>query len=78
MKKRNILAGALAVLFLAICLCGTACADLKKGNKGDEVKDLQQKLIDLGLMTGTADGAFGKKTETAVKKLQKYWGKQKM
>ena len=74
MKKRNILAGALAVLFLAICLCGTACADLKKGNKGDEVKDLQQKLIDLGLMTGTADGAFGKKTETAVKKLQKYWG----
>ena len=73
MKKRNILAGALAVLFLAICLCGTACADLKKGNKGDEVKDLQQKLIDLGLMTGTADGAFGKKTETAVKKLQKYW-----
>lgn len=74
MKKRNILAGALAVLFLAICLCGAACADLKKGNKGDEVKDLQQKLIDLGLMTGTADGAFGKKTETAVKKLQKYWG----
>ena len=74
MKKRNILAGALAMLFLAICLCGTACADLKKGNKGDEVKDLQQKLIDLGLMTGTADGAFGKKTETAVKKLQKYWG----
>ena len=74
MKKRNIMAGALAVLFLAICLCGTACADLKKGNKGDEVKDLQQKLIDLGLMTGTADGAFGKKTETAVKKLQKYWG----
>lgn len=74
MKKRNILAGALAVLFLAIGLCGTACADLKKGNKGDEVKDLQQKLIDLGLMTGTADGAFGKKTETAVKKLQKYWG----
>lgn len=74
MMKRNMLAGVLAVLFLAVCLCGVACADLKKGNKNDEVKEMQQKLIDLGLLTGTADGAFGKKTEAAVKKLQKYWG----
>ena len=74
MKKRNVIAGILSVLFLAVCLCGIACAELKKGSKGDEVKDMQQKLIDLGVLTGTADGAFGKKTEAAVKKLQKYWG----
>ena len=71
MRKRIVL----AVLVLAVILvCGTACADLKKGSRGDEVKEMQQKLIDLGVLSGEADGAFGGKTQSAVKKMQKYWG----
>ena len=39
---------------------------LKKGDKGDEVKSLQTKLIELGYLTGKADGVYGTKTYEAV------------
>lgn len=41
-------------------------AALKKGSTGDEVKRLQEKLIDLGYLEGDADGVFGTQTELAV------------
>lgn len=46
---------------------------LKKGCKGDDVKKLQSKLIELGYSVGKygADKNFGKDTEKAVKKFQK-------
>ena len=46
---------------------------LRKGSKGAEVKDLQNKLISLGYDLGKygADGDFGSATEKAVKKFQK-------
>ena len=41
--------------------------NLKQGDKGDRVKKLQQRLIELGyLEKGDADGAFGAKTRRAV------------
>ena len=40
--------------------------ELKKGDKGEEVRELQDKLIELGYLDGTADGVFGSKTEEAV------------
>ena len=39
---------------------------LKKGMKGNDVKALQQALIDLGYLNDTADGAFGQNTYNAV------------
>lgn len=39
---------------------------LKKGLNGDDVKKLQQALIDLGYLSGGADGAFGSNTHNAV------------
>ena len=39
---------------------------LKKGDRGEEVKALQQRLRELGFLTGKADGIFGAKTEQAV------------
>jgi len=39
---------------------------LERGDSGEEVKALQQRLRELGLMTGAADGKFGPKTEQAV------------
>lgn len=48
--------------------------NLKKGSKGNEVKELQTILKDMGYYTRQVDGEFGSYTETAVKKLQKQQG----
>lgn len=49
---------------------------LKKGSKGDDVKELQTSLIKLGYSCGKygADGDFGADTKTAVKAFQKDHG----
>lgn len=39
---------------------------LKRGSKGSEVKTLQERLIALGYLAGSADGDFGGKTEAAL------------
>ena len=44
---------------------------LKVGSSGSQVKILQNRLIVLGYLTGTADGEFGETTEAAVKAFQK-------
>ncbi len=46
---------------------------LKKGSRGDEVKDLQQKLSKLGFDV-EADGIFGPNVERAVTQLQTLFG----
>lgn len=43
---------------------------LKVGDKGDEVKALQNALKAAGIDCGTSDGDYGPKTENAVKQLQ--------
>ena len=40
------------------------------GTKGEEVRALQQRLIALGYLEGSADGTFGEQTQSAVKALQ--------
>ena len=47
---------------------------LSKGSNSDEVKQLQQRLIDLGYLNDTADGKFGNNTMTAVKMFQQAMG----
>ena len=39
---------------------------LKRGSTGIDVRSLQEALIELGFLTGTADGTFGAATEKAV------------
>ena len=43
---------------------------LKKGMTGEDVRELQQKLVKLGYDTGGTDGQYGTKTFVAVAKLQ--------
>ena len=43
---------------------------LKKGDKGSEVKELQEDLNRLGYNVGKADSVFGSKTEKAVTAFQ--------
>lgn len=47
---------------------------LKRGAKGQAVKDLQEALKALGLQPGPIDGIFGKRTEDAVKAFQNLKG----
>jgi len=44
---------------------------LKKGSKGTAVKELQQRLKELGYYSETCDGDYGAKTVSAVKAFQK-------
>ena len=67
--------GALMLLCLAmICLAATAAAGstvLKPKARGPEVQRMQQALISLGYLRGSADGIYGTNTENAVRKFQK-------
>ena len=59
----------LAALTVFVLFLGFARADaatLAWGSKGDQVRQVQQKLIEYGYMKGTADGIFGKQTYDAV------------
>ena len=44
---------------------------LKRGSSGSEVRALQEAMIELGFLKGTADGNFGAGTESAVIAFQK-------
>lgn len=44
---------------------------LQKGDKGDAVKSLQEKLVALGYLSGPADGKYGSDTVAAVKAFQR-------
>lgn len=44
---------------------------IKKGDSNESVRVMQQTLISLGYLTGTADGVFGTKTYRALKDFQK-------
>ncbi|MDO4386026.1 MAG: peptidoglycan-binding protein, partial [Clostridia bacterium] len=44
--------------------------DLKRRDRNTDVKNLQEKLIELGYLDDTADGIFGEKTQVAIEQLQ--------
>jgi peptidoglycan hydrolase-like protein with peptidoglycan-binding domain len=44
----------------------TVYPTLARGSRGDNVKLLQEKLIELGYLNDTADGIYGAKTQTAA------------
>ena len=47
---------------------------LSKGDKSDEVLQMQNRLYELGYLNDDRDGAFGTKTQTAVKMFQQVAG----
>ena len=52
----------------------TTYTTLKQGSNGEAVKKLQKRLIELGYLTGSADGDYGRATTDAVKAFQKQAG----
>lgn len=52
----------------------TTYTTLKQGSNGESVKKLQKRLIELGYLSGSADGDYGSATTDAVKAFQKQTG----
>ena len=72
---RRYLLRALAVaMSVMMLLCGTALADLARGDRGDDVATIQRRLIDMGYLNDVADGIFGKNTQNAVIAYQQAMG----
>ena len=57
---------ALITFLLFFVLVRADAATVAWGSRGDQVRQVQQKLIQYGYLDGTADGVFGKKTYDAV------------
>ena len=72
MKKMFLRAAALIVGMML--LSAAASAELRKGDRGEAVAELQRMLIELGFLDDTADGSFGSNTESAVRLFQAYCG----
>ncbi|AFM43493.1 spore cortex-lytic enzyme [Desulfosporosinus acidiphilus SJ4] len=69
----------IAGVILSIALTGIAYGalgdrTLSRGSRGADVKEMQSRLVQLGYGVGPIDGAFGPKTETAIRSFQKDHG----
>ena len=62
------------LILMLIPIWSLTDSDMKRGSRGEGVREAQEWLIELGYLNGNADGIFGKKTEAAVKKFQKTIG----
>lgn len=74
MKRRSIFCLFLILVILISPLHSVLAwqsSTLYNGCKGEEVRLMQQALIDLGFLKGTADGIFGNNTEKAVRNFQR-------
>ncbi len=68
--KRKITA-ALIVLGMGLLLCQNALGAIAWGSRGQEVTQIQEKLIRWGYMQGSADGIFGESTYQGLVAFQK-------
>ena len=73
MKRKLLAILSAAVICLAplSSLAAYQFTTLRHGMHGEEVAQIQQALISLGYLKGTADGVFGNNTENAVRKFQR-------
>ena len=59
-----------AMLGLLLPQLGVNAEALKRGSRGDLVRQLQTRLRSWGYYSGTVDGVYGAKTESAVRAFQ--------
>ena len=72
MRKNARLRVALAAVLALACLnAALAAVTLEIGSRGENVRKVQTRLIQWGYLSGPADGAYGEKTEAAVRQFQK-------
>ena len=59
------------LMILPLCFYFACAEELILGSRGEDVAQVQQRLIELGYLTGTADGQYGMQTAQAVEQFQK-------
>ena len=59
-----------AMTVVSMSVNSFAMETIRRGSRGDDVKEIQEMLISLGYLEGGADGIFGPKTEKAVLEFQ--------
>jgi N-acetylmuramoyl-L-alanine amidase len=69
--KRTAFVLALAFIAAAVVFTFAKAETLRRGSRGELVKQVQSKLKNWGYYTGAVDGIFGSGTESAVKSFQK-------
>jgi len=72
MRKLTLWLMILLMVFLPILAEQVAYAPLREGDQGQAVKAMQQRLRELKLLTGKADGIYGPQTALAVRALQEH------
>ena len=60
------------MLALLAALPTAALADIRRGDRGEDVKELQTLMFELGWLFEEPDGIFGNRTEAAVIALRKH------
>ena len=78
MNRQSVIRTRLLAVLLVLALCASMTVPalayeettLYSGCRGEAVRVLQQALIDLGCLQGSADGIFGVRTEEAVRAFQ--------
>lgn len=73
MRCRRLTAFFLALVLILSYACTTtaAYATLRNGDQSQEVLLMQQALLALGFLNGSADGKYGTRTENAIRAFQK-------
>ena len=71
---KRLIALVLALGLVLSCVPAQAALRLRNGSRGDEVRELQDALKELGYYTGKIDGIFGKATRKAVILFQRETG----
>ncbi|HHW71541.1 MAG TPA: peptidoglycan-binding protein, partial [Clostridiales bacterium] len=70
-KRKFSMIMAIAMLLIWFTPTVNAASLLRVGSRGSQVKELQNKLNELGYNCGKADGIFGSRTQKAVKDFQR-------
>ena len=58
------------ILVLTFACLPALAEEFTEGSRGDEVERFQQRLSDLGYLSGSVDGIYGKQTTQAVSAFQ--------
>lgn len=74
LKRTITLLLALVTVLSLMPMANADAAALKQGSSGSQVKSIQQNLIGLGYLSGSADGSYGPKTREAVRAFQSEFG----
>ena len=69
MLKKKLLCVVLTMLFCFMNIA-TALASFERGDEGQEVIEIQKRLVELQYKVSDVDGKFGPETEAAVKQFQ--------